>query len=174
MTMPSLFDWVPPRNSTDLKCSHCKLWLPRDNFHKSKDGRGGRQARCKPCASKANQRYNSQPEVKAKKKAYRNRPEVRAHKTAYHRNRHLRRTYGLTVEQWESLFDQQDRRCALCLAEHPGTKNEWHTDHDHETGNIRGILCESCNRYLLPGYERLPIERRDSPLLNTYLSEQRS
>ncbi len=57
---------------------------------------------------------------------------------------HLRR-YGLTLAQWESLFDSQGRKCGACQSTEPKHKRGWHTDHDHVTGAVRGILCHRCN-----------------------------
>lgn len=58
---------------------------------------------------------------------------------------HLQRAYGLSSEAWAALFDSQGKRCAACRCILPGHKNGWQVDHDHVTGNIRGILCCSCN-----------------------------
>ena len=58
---------------------------------------------------------------------------------------HLKAMYGLTVEEWHSIFQKQGARCAICgRTEIPG-KNPWHTDHDHKNGRVRGILCKHCN-----------------------------
>lgn len=56
-------------------------------------------------------------------------------------------TYGITVEQHEAIFESQGRRCANpeCKTTDPGSKRGWHTDHDHETGKVRGLLCHHCN-----------------------------
>ncbi len=56
------------------------------------------------------------------------------------------RPYGLTIEQWEQLFDLQGRCCAICKATESGD-GRWHTDHDDAVGKkaVRGILCVRCN-----------------------------
>jgi Recombination endonuclease VII len=64
------------------------------------------------------------------------------------RREHLRRRYRLTVEQWNARFDAQGSRCAICSATESGWKRGWHTDHDHGSGEVRGILCHLCNRTL--------------------------
>jgi hypothetical protein len=54
----------------------------------------------------------------------------------------------MTIEEWETLFNAQGRCCAnqKCRATEPNDKRGyWHTDHDHLTGKIRGILCRTCN-----------------------------
>lgn len=58
----------------------------------------------------------------------------------------LKRHYGLTLEDWENMFEAQDRACASCGSPHSGRLNgQWCTDHDHTTGLVRGILCNGCN-----------------------------
>lgn len=49
--------------------------------------------------------------------------------------------YGISTPEWEEMFRGQGCACAICR-----TKNaEWHTDHDHNTGLVRSILCRNCN-----------------------------
>lgn len=58
-----------------------------------------------------------------------------------------RTRYGITIEDYETLSQQQDGRCALCGGLPRGTKR-LHVDHCHETGRVRGLLCIGCNRAL--------------------------
>lgn len=69
---------------------------------------------------------------------------------SYKRNAKLKNRYGITAEQWDDLFDSQNRACAICrVPEGPDDiRAQWHTDHNHETGKVRGILCSTCNRGL--------------------------
>lgn len=58
----------------------------------------------------------------------------------------LRQNYGISLEQRNSILGAQGNRCAVCRADDPaGRWGEWHTDHCHKTGRIRGILCMRCN-----------------------------
>lgn len=57
---------------------------------------------------------------------------------------HLKYKYGITLQEWGALFEAQGRRCAICDVNTP-TGKSWHTDHDHKTGQVRGILCTTCN-----------------------------
>lgn len=52
--------------------------------------------------------------------------------------------YGLTHEQWESMFASQGNCCAICKSS-TTARFGWATDHNHSTGKVRGILCSSCN-----------------------------
>lgn len=54
------------------------------------------------------------------------------------------RKYGLSLEQYEQMLAQQKGRCAVCQE----VPRRICVDHDHETGDVRGLLCSSCNTAL--------------------------
>ena len=56
----------------------------------------------------------------------------------------LKTLYGLTFEQFEMMQDQQEGKCWIC---HTGFSEVLlpHVDHDHATGEVRGLLCFFCN-----------------------------
>lgn len=59
--------------------------------------------------------------------------------------------YKLSMEQVEALFDKQGQCCAVCKSTERGPVRNWPIDHDHATGEVRGILCQSCNIVLHAG-----------------------
>lgn len=61
----------------------------------------------------------------------------------------VEKTYGITSERYDELFEQQGRRCAVCR-NRPRTQR-LAVDHDHKTGEPRGLLCKRCNHDLLGG-----------------------
>ena len=72
-------------------------------------------------------------------------------KTA-HRNRMLKLNFGITLEEYNEIFNQQDGVCAICETAETGTRNgapiTLAVDHCHDTGEIRGLLCRQCNSAL--------------------------
>lgn len=52
--------------------------------------------------------------------------------------------FGLTVEDYDRLLDEQDGRCAVCFAP-PKPNRALAVDHDHQTQQVRGLLCTRCN-----------------------------
>lgn len=62
---------------------------------------------------------------------------------------HRIRKFGLDRAAWSALFVSQGNACAICRSTETkpgrGGHPQWHTDHDHATGKVRGILCHSCN-----------------------------
>lgn len=60
--------------------------------------------------------------------------------------------YGLTVDQFDSMLDQQSGKCAICGADFAFLEGDQNLrpriDHCHETGEVRGLLCNKCNRAL--------------------------
>jgi hypothetical protein len=65
----------------------------------------------------------------------------------YNRNHSLLQHYGISLQEWYQIFDAQGNVCKICNSTEPHGKN-WHTDHNHLTGKIRGILCGWCNTAL--------------------------
>lgn len=56
--------------------------------------------------------------------------------------------YGITLEERDALFVKQGSVCGICKTPEPTTSRGWHTDHDHATGVVRGVLCHHCNTLL--------------------------
>jgi len=57
----------------------------------------------------------------------------------------LKSTYNLTVEEYDAILESQGNKCAICYSAVPGGKGRFHVDHNHETKEIRGLLCHHCN-----------------------------
>lgn len=70
----------------------------------------------------------------------------KAQKRAAH-GRWILKTYGLTLEQYEALYEAQGGVCYICQRA-TGKVRRLAVDHDHATGYVRGLLCKPCNSML--------------------------
>lgn len=67
------------------------------------------------------------------------------HARDYNRRYH----YGVGSAEIEAMLETQGGRCAICRTDNwPGHHHKPHVDHCHDTGQIRGVLCASCNQGL--------------------------
>lgn len=53
--------------------------------------------------------------------------------------------YGVTPEKYAEMYVKQDGRCAICGVHEDELPKQLGIDHCHETGLIRGLLCDPCN-----------------------------
>ena len=92
----------------------------------------------------------------AKRKYYRERlKRLRHTDPQWHEKEKARGRYKARVrigikdpEKVHVLLARQNGVCAICKTTKPGGKGDWHADHDHETGLMRGMLCCMCNQGL--------------------------
>ena len=67
---------------------------------------------------------------------------------------HLKYKYGVTVSKLEETLEEQNHSCAICKLELPdllvyeNRQRGYAIDHNHDTGEFRGILCLTCNTLL--------------------------
>jgi len=128
--------------SKEKRCWDCGVTKSSGDFHKGAD-------RCKECTKvySADYRKNNKEKVReTNKKSYlKNKP-------AYLRRveeRRIKRVYGLSTKDYESLFEVQENRCLICNKE-GGAKGATKlvVDHNHDSRKVRGLLCRQCNTAL--------------------------
>lgn len=56
--------------------------------------------------------------------------------------------FGVAPEGVIARLRQQGGCCAICRTSEPRGKGDWHLDHDHRDGRVRGVLCHGCNTAL--------------------------
>ena len=121
---------------------------------------------CKQCSNalgkESRLRYDRKPEILSRKSVEKSlrrsknpsfkKTEAKRALDRYHsmspaekRAKMLQSKYGMTLVEWEVMFELQGKSCAICRAQEPGSKKGWATDHDHRTGKVRAILCPRCN-----------------------------
>ncbi len=110
-------------------CPSCNTDKPIDNFWK-------RQSYCIDC-SKMKQKNYWQSRT----------PQKRL-------EQHLKYKYGISPEKFLQTWNEQDGKCAICedqlpdLATYESRRRGYAIDHNHDTGEFRGILCTQCNTLL--------------------------
>lgn len=91
-------------------------------------------------------------------------PLIGEQKNAYYRewyknspgqkNKRYFEAYGITLEDYQKLYDEQNGKCAICKKEEESIvrigvnhdKRSLAVDHSHKNGKVRALLCASCNR----------------------------
>ena len=125
-------------------CPKCRQ--KRDVSFFSLRSNGYLRAYCKPCEVKAQNARERTPKGRAYKAAFdQKNSNVRPDR---YRNTDLKRNYGITLDQWNQMFEEQGRRCAICRSSTIAPPRWWETDHCHKTNRVRGILCGKCNSIL--------------------------
>lgn len=114
-------------------CPVCAVVKPIAEYGAT--GRGRKRRYCKSCSRK----------TKSRRLSRNSRSPAQRQKA---RDEHLQRVYGIGLTAFEAMLDAQGGRCANpgCRTDDPG--KQWHVDHDHITGKVRGVLCPSCNSSL--------------------------
>lgn len=70
------------------------------------------------------------------------------------RRKLLRSKFALSLQDYESMLEAQDRRCAICRTNDPlSQRGNFYIDHDHTTRQVRGLLCINCNAGLGSFYD---------------------
>ena len=64
------------------------------------------------------------------------------------RNNDLKRNYGITLQEHQEMYKNQNGVCAICKGEGDGKWKKLCVDHDHKTGKVRQLLCRNCNMVL--------------------------
>lgn len=57
----------------------------------------------------------------------------------------LRYKYGITLENWNSMYESQNGRCMICEYQFGQKQSDCYVDHCHSTSVVRGLLCQNCN-----------------------------
>lgn len=122
---------VPPDVHSRI-CSGCKKELNQEDF--SAYAWNHRHPYCKACRSIAN--YKSKVRNKDTYEQYR----IKAAESS--RRSYLKKTWGMSLEEFNELRDSQHGLCAICKI----NADILHIDHNHKTGKIRSLLCNNCNR----------------------------
>ena len=104
-------------------CTTCHQEKLLRDFCRDRSGPGGYHRQCKECININHARHRESGKYK---------------------DTQLRNKYGITLEEYEAMFNAQQGLCAICGE--PQNNKLLSVDHDHDTDIVRGLLCDSCNR----------------------------
>jgi len=121
-------------------CGICRTLLPTTAFYPSRFTQDGFDNRCKECYRTYQRTHRK--EINTRVSATRRNNKER-HNT-YVRRHAYRAKYGISLEKYEEMCKEQNGVCAICHKPE-SQKKRLAIDHDHETGLVRALLCNSCN-----------------------------
>lgn len=109
------------------ECKHCSSHKLYKDFHDNKEMRDGKSSYCKPCATERSRQWRLKNRDRA-------------------RDTYLQKEYGISLAQHTQMFLDQSGSCAICgVEECNAPRSTLFVDHDHNTGEVRGLLCHHCN-----------------------------
>ena len=127
----------------EKRCITCKEIKQECDFDKNRRS-------CRMCrAALRRENYKNNRDKILKKNLSWKKANSLEHEKSLRNSRYLYR-YGITTEEYESLFKTQNGQCKICKSTDFGRKNANHfcVDHCHITGKVRGLLCHKCNSAL--------------------------
>lgn len=123
--------YIPEDNYTQITglkiCSKCKIEKSTALFYKRNNRKSGFSSKCQDCL----------------------RAEPKNRDILKYKNLDLMKSYGISLDDYNVILSAQDGCCKICStpqASLKGKKKYLCVDHCHDTGIIRGLLCDKCNR----------------------------
>lgn len=143
--------------STGATCDRCGEFKSYEEFGKSRKHMSGRLPTCLKCSRR--KRLISRRGIKQrhyrkyKQRISEFRKEKRRNNPCPSDRSVLRfasglRKFGLTPAMYLEILRSQDMACAICRKRFSDFQYRLAVDHDHETGEVRGLLCGKCNQCL--------------------------
>jgi hypothetical protein len=145
-------------------CIKCDIEKPISEFSKHEAAKDGFRNSCKDCTRLWHKEHRNKP-------AIRDRERLR-HQDDYEKNRDYRiarsrvwalanpervkrssrssslsRKYGMTIEDYDTMLNEQGHKCKICGQDYD-PKKPLCVDHCHNTNEVRGLLCNNCNTLL--------------------------
>jgi len=148
-------DWLRPCRDCGMDVTSAGDW----SVTAIRNGRAFRKSYCNTCVRARSANHDRENPEQAKAREYRRvrdwskDPRVGTpERKALTRKYNIRRKFGITVEEYEAMFEASGGKCAICdiciVLSSPIRSELAHLDHCHETGQLRGFLCTRCNPML--------------------------
>ena len=138
-------------------CRICKTEKPLSEYHKAPKNKDNLKTECKSCQYEAHKIYRANGGQEREKEQRRLKKLLDPN---YSKNLAYKTKYGITIEDYDRMLQEQNGKCKLCNKEEhvrgtsPDKKpKRLAVDHCHTTGKVRGLLCHNCN-VMLGQYEK--------------------
>ena len=110
-------------------CNRCNKTKTYENFRPRKSAKDGYRNQCRVCIEEMRKERRADPL-----------------RSLNERESNLQRLYGIGIEEYNEMFSAQEGQCKICQRHQDDFHKTLGVDHCHDTGKIRGLLCDSCNR----------------------------
>lgn len=150
---------APAKINATRPCIKCGDEHPVDYYRVADKARGYRHYICKPCRNKDGRERRNRDVEHSRLQERRFAAKYRAQAPLYKRGNYARYRFGVSPEELcshvEAAYAEQAGKCAACgdvgvLSGLTGekTRDRLVIDHCHDTGKLRGLLCDFCNTAL--------------------------
>ena len=111
------------------ECSKCGASKPKSEYYAQKSNKDGLYSYCKSCTCGIQ------------------RDRRKKYGTEYYRNKRFIKKYGINYSAYQQMLMEQDHKCLVCGIEYDENDRTttFFVDHNHSTGEVRGLLCQRCN-----------------------------
>jgi hypothetical protein len=165
--------YYPKIDYSVKECTGCHEIKVKEEFYSGRRTPSGLSARCKKCIKRDSDAYvllplDPAPDIKKCNECAIDQPinnfaKDRSKKDGFinickscQKNKFLKKEYGITTDDYDLMLINQEGKCAICKTPEDECSVSYRTgkplslavDHCHETGRVRGLLCDLCNRGL--------------------------
>lgn len=152
------------------RCCHCKKYKDTNLFYKNSSLKDGLDNYCIECFKLHNKEKYIRHRPRRLKEADEYRKANRKKFNKRSRDCTLRKKYGIGIKEYNNLLRLQNNRCLICGMHRLRAKKKFntrlHVDHNHNTKEIRGLLCNNCNAGLGYFNESIKLLKRAMEYLN--------
>ena len=141
-------NWAPSdQKGHNCICKSCKSQYDKQYYKEHKEEKSQYHKQYRKEHKEERRQYNKQyckehkEEIRQQSKQYyaEHKEEIGQHQIKY--------KYGLSLGKYKAMLKAQDNKCAICRKTFVDARHTF-VDHDHNTGEVRGILCNNCNTVL--------------------------
>jgi phage FluMu protein Com len=144
------------------RCSKCRKTKLLSEFHFHPNTKDGRSSHCKECQ----RNYDAARDRSGEK----SKPKPLGYIVAL--------TYGLTLDELNAMFTRQNNLCFICHKSETmklkGKLKRLSVDHNHETDEVRALLCSRCNRILAEVGESVDYLQRLIDYINLFAGKDQA